>query len=53
MHTNIRYDRITRDWNCYAVIDGDEQLIGVAPTPTEAGDICREYRMNFYLDNAE
>jgi hypothetical protein len=53
MFTTVRYDKSTKDWNCYAVIDGNEQYIGSGATPSEAEATCREYRFSFYADCVE
>lgn len=48
--TRIAFDRATKDYACYATMDGREELIGYAPNHSEAAGICREYRFNYYLD---
>ena len=50
--TRIAYNKLDRDYICYATIDGVEQVIGVGETSPEAEQICREYRFNHYSDNS-
>lgn len=51
MHTDIRRNRETRDFDCYVIIDGREEYIGSRESRSDAETVCREYRFHYFLDN--
>src|SRR5690606_35857004 len=44
MNTEIKYNRDTKDFDCYAIVDGKREYIGSAPNYSKCEAVCAEWR---------